>query len=128
MVNEFHPLTGDCAVVVPSGPGYEGVNVANQVCTTVGSLPGQTTVSGARYIQLSFEYSFSHMWRVSLITSEPAAIYVSRFPLEFRHRHCIWPSLHFHLSFPHGVQYRCFGRVIRYALQAWLQGRGYTGG
>ncbi|KAH8101733.1 pleiotropic drug resistance ABC transporter [Cristinia sonorae] len=63
MVNEFHPLTGECAVVVPTGPGYEGITAANQVCTTVGSVPGQTTVSGERYLQLSFGYTFSHIWR-----------------------------------------------------------------
>lgn len=66
MVNEFHPLVGECAIVVPSGAGYEGINVANQVCTTIGSVPGQATVSGDRYIELSYNYAFSHLWRVSL--------------------------------------------------------------
>ena len=57
MVNEFHTLSADCAVFVPSGPGYDGqVSIENQVCTVVGSVPGQPKVDGNKYIQLSYEY------------------------------------------------------------------------
>ena len=65
MVNEFHTLNGSCATLVPSGSGYENVSVNNQVCTTVGSEPGQDFVSGSRYVELSFQYNFSNLWRVS---------------------------------------------------------------
>ncbi|THH30475.1 hypothetical protein EUX98_g3698 [Antrodiella citrinella] len=63
LVNEFHALTGQCSVLVPSGPGYDGITAVNQVCNTVGSITGQTVVSGDRYVEESFAYSFSHMWR-----------------------------------------------------------------
>ena len=66
MVNEFHTINGTCSTVIPQGPGYENVTIANQVCTTVGSLPGQTYVSGSRFLELSYEYSLSHLWRVSI--------------------------------------------------------------
>ncbi|KAH9927376.1 pleiotropic drug resistance ABC transporter [Amylocystis lapponica] len=63
MVNEFHTVDGQCESLVPSGAGYETVSIANQVCTTVGSVSGQTVVSGSRYVQLSYEYTYNHLWR-----------------------------------------------------------------
>jgi ATP-binding cassette, subfamily G (WHITE), member 2, SNQ2 len=63
ITNEFRTLDGTCALLVPSGPGYENVSIANQVCTTVGSLPGQATVNGNRFVQLSYDYAYSNTWR-----------------------------------------------------------------
>lgn len=62
MSNEFRTIKGVCSNLVPQGPGYENVPLANQVCTTVGALPGETIVDGARFAQLSFGYSFSNTW------------------------------------------------------------------
>ena len=64
MTNEFHTLDGLCSTLVPSGLGYEGVSLSNQVCTVPGSQPGQNIVSGSLYVRLSFGYSISHLWRV----------------------------------------------------------------
>jgi ATP-binding cassette subfamily G (WHITE) protein 2 (SNQ2) len=61
--NEFHTLNGTCSNLIPSGAGYENVSLTNQVCGTLGSIPGQSTVDGNRFIALSFEYSFSNIWR-----------------------------------------------------------------
>ncbi|KAL0952258.1 hypothetical protein HGRIS_006548 [Hohenbuehelia grisea] len=59
-------LNGRCSTLVPSGPvGYENVALANQVCTTVGSMPGQDNIDGNRFLDLSFGYRYSHLWRVS---------------------------------------------------------------
>ncbi|KIP09940.1 hypothetical protein PHLGIDRAFT_102023 [Phlebiopsis gigantea 11061_1 CR5-6] len=64
MVNEFHGISAGCATFVPSGPGYDGqVSIDNQVCTTVGSVSGQLGVDGDRYILLSYDYQYSHLWR-----------------------------------------------------------------
>lgn len=65
LTNEFHTLDGPCSQLVPQGAGYENVTLANQVCTTVGSVSGQSTVDGNAFVALSFEYSHSHLWRVS---------------------------------------------------------------
>jgi len=65
MANEFHTLNGECAQLVPSGPGYEGITLANQVCATVGSVAGQSTVDGNRFIALSYDYYYSKLWMVS---------------------------------------------------------------
>ena len=65
MINEFRTLNGACTDLVPQGPGYENVGLDNQVCTTVGSQPGQAFVNGNQYLQLTFGYSSSNLWRVS---------------------------------------------------------------
>ncbi|KAG5727434.1 Brefeldin A resistance protein [Termitomyces sp. T112] len=62
LTNEFRTLNARCSTLVPSGPGYENVLLANQVCTTVGSIPGSEYVDGARYALLSFSFSYSHTW------------------------------------------------------------------
>lgn len=63
MVVEFHGRKALCTSLVPSGPGYEHVSVLNQVCAVTGARPGQLYVSGDDYLELSFSYSYSHLWR-----------------------------------------------------------------
>lgn len=66
MVNEFHTLDGACANLIPQGPGYEGISLTNQVCGSVGALPGESTVNGSRFLSLSYGYTYSELWRVSI--------------------------------------------------------------
>ncbi|KIY03071.1 uncharacterized protein Z520_01538 [Fonsecaea multimorphosa CBS 102226] len=61
MINEFSGRDFDCAVYVPSGPGYGGGS--NRVCSTVGSRPGRTFVNGDDFINSSYKYYASHKWR-----------------------------------------------------------------
>ncbi|KXN81251.1 Brefeldin A resistance protein [Leucoagaricus sp. SymC.cos] len=63
MSTEFHTINGPCSNLVPSGAGYEGISIANQVCPIVGAQPGQLDVVGAQYVLLSFGYEFGHVWR-----------------------------------------------------------------
>ncbi|KAG1809243.1 P-loop containing nucleoside triphosphate hydrolase protein [Suillus variegatus] len=63
LVNEFHTLHGFCSTLVPQGPGYENVSLANQVCTTVGSQPGDLLVDGNIYVGLTFNFWYGHLWR-----------------------------------------------------------------
>ncbi|KAG5651019.1 hypothetical protein H0H81_010207 [Sphagnurus paluster] len=63
MANEFRTINGLCSTLVPQGPGYENVFLANQVCATVGSVPGEAFVSGSRFLSLSYDYSYSNTWR-----------------------------------------------------------------
>lgn len=65
MANEFRTLNGVCDSLVPQGPSYANITIANQVCATVGAVPGQLSVQGSRFISLSFGYTYSHLWRVS---------------------------------------------------------------
>jgi ATP-binding cassette subfamily G (WHITE) protein 2 (SNQ2) len=68
LTNEFHTLDATCSTLIPQGPGYENVSLANQVCTTVGSLPGMTTVDGNRFVEMSYGYLYSDLWRVSCLS------------------------------------------------------------
>lgn len=63
MANEFHGQKMECNTLIPSGPGYENVSLANQACAFTGSVPGQSYVSGDDYIYLSYNYKWSHTWR-----------------------------------------------------------------
>ncbi|KAK5193529.1 ATP-binding cassette transporter snq2 [Exophiala xenobiotica] len=62
MANEFTGLTMDCEppYLVPQGPN---ASPQYQSCALAGSQPGRTSVDGARYIQESFGYTRSHLWR-----------------------------------------------------------------
>ncbi|CAG9950625.1 unnamed protein product [Clonostachys rosea f. rosea IK726] len=62
IANEFTGLDLDCDAqfLVPRGPN---VSSQYQSCALRGSKPGQTFVEGAAYIQTSFTYSRSHLWR-----------------------------------------------------------------
>ncbi|KAF9526334.1 pleiotropic drug resistance ABC transporter [Crepidotus variabilis] len=63
LTNEFHTLNGACVNLVPQGPAYQNITLSNQVCTTVGALPGQPYVQGSRFVELSLGYFYSHLWR-----------------------------------------------------------------
>ncbi|KIK95039.1 hypothetical protein PAXRUDRAFT_11683 [Paxillus rubicundulus Ve08.2h10] len=62
LLNEFHTLNGTCTTLVPQGPGYENVTLANQVCTAVGSQPGLATVDGNVFVYLSYGYEYKNLW------------------------------------------------------------------
>ncbi|KAJ8580622.1 hypothetical protein M405DRAFT_847520, partial [Rhizopogon salebrosus TDB-379] len=63
LMNEFHTLNGTCSMLVRSGPGYENVSLANQVCSTVGAQPGQNFADGNLFTNLSYDDYYSHLWR-----------------------------------------------------------------
>ncbi|KAF1838619.1 ABC transporter-like protein [Decorospora gaudefroyi] len=62
LTNEFSDRTMDCSPsqLVPQGPG---VDPAYQGCTLTGAPPNSRTVPGADYLQVSFNYSRSNLWR-----------------------------------------------------------------
>ncbi|OQD86349.1 hypothetical protein PENANT_c008G07961 [Penicillium antarcticum] len=63
MVNEFGDLSYQCSPsdLVPSGPDY--TTLAHQVCTVVGSQPGDLLLPGASYIHAQYGFAQSHLWR-----------------------------------------------------------------
>jgi ATP-binding cassette, subfamily G (WHITE), member 2, SNQ2 len=62
MANEFTGIDLQCEppYLVPLG---RNVQPQHQSCTLAGSRPGQSFVEGANYIQESFSYSRTHLWR-----------------------------------------------------------------
>lgn len=64
MANEFHGQEFECAMYIPSGPGYPTNGTSNGIsCSVVGRVLGKSTVNGDRYILESFDYKYSHFWR-----------------------------------------------------------------
>lgn len=60
IANEFHGRDFPCESFVPSYADLSGDAFS---CSTAGSVAGSLTVSGDRYIQLNYSYSYSHVWR-----------------------------------------------------------------
>lgn len=63
MINEFSRRAFPCSVYIPSGLGYEGIGGVNRACSSTGSRPGQDFVDGDAYLNTTFEYYHSHLWR-----------------------------------------------------------------
>ena len=63
LINEFHNRKFPCSTFVPSGPSYSNVGPGEHVCSSVGAKPGLNYVSGDDYINTSFSYYHSHLWR-----------------------------------------------------------------
>lgn len=63
MTNEFKRINLRCVgqSLVPSGPGYTDIN--HQVCTLLGSIPGNPIVKGTDYINAQFHYEVKNEWR-----------------------------------------------------------------
>ncbi|KAL2429794.1 ABC multidrug transporter MDR1 [Exophiala dermatitidis] len=62
VVNEVHGREFPCAatsLVPPYGPGQGG----NFQCAVAGAVPGEINVSGDAWVQSSYGYSYSHIWR-----------------------------------------------------------------
>lgn len=48
----------ECTVpyLIPYGPSYENVPIANKVCTLPGAVTGEPFVAGRAYIEKAFQY------------------------------------------------------------------------
>lgn len=64
MINEFHGREYTCNTFIPPNiDGYMDLAPENRACNAVGSVPGQSAVSGTDYIELQYSYLHSHKWR-----------------------------------------------------------------
>ena len=61
--NEFHGKTLECSKFVPSGPGYENLSLAHQICDLPGAIAGQDFVSGDAYILRHFDFRWHNVWK-----------------------------------------------------------------
>lgn len=60
IANEFHGHEYTCSSIVPN---YSPNIGDSWICTVVGAVAGQFTVSGDAFIELNYQYSWSHTWR-----------------------------------------------------------------
>ncbi|CDK26265.1 unnamed protein product [Kuraishia capsulata CBS 1993] len=63
VTTEFHGRKMNCDSLAPSGSGYENAATGTQACSFTGSVSGQSWVSGDRYLSLTYNYEFTHVWR-----------------------------------------------------------------
>ena len=76
ITDEFYDRNLACAPseIVPNGPGYD--NPAYQGCAFTGAQVGSLSVPGARYLEVSFNYARSHLWRNFGVVIAFAALYI----------------------------------------------------
>ncbi|EKG12754.1 ABC transporter-like protein [Macrophomina phaseolina MS6] len=60
VANEFHGRNFTCSDVVPA---YDNLQGTEFVCVSPGAVPGRWTVLGDDFIDSSYDYSYSHVWR-----------------------------------------------------------------
>ncbi|KAI5298523.1 hypothetical protein KEM56_003979, partial [Ascosphaera pollenicola] len=63
MANEFHNRQFPCSQFVPSGSAYNSLPNAYKVCSANGAVPGADYIDGDTYINTSYVYKQSHVWR-----------------------------------------------------------------
>lgn len=63
MINEFHGQEYPCSTFVPT---YGNLRRETQVCSALGSVAGQSAVSGTTYMESAFRYDPAHKWRYNL--------------------------------------------------------------
>ncbi|KAJ2689399.1 ATP-binding cassette transporter snq2 [Coemansia spiralis] len=63
MCNEFRNLEMPCTGLnlIPSGPGF--TDIANQVCTLQGAVPGQSFVRGRDYLSVGYQIRVEDQWK-----------------------------------------------------------------
>ncbi|KAK7055288.1 ABC-2 type transporter-domain-containing protein [Favolaschia claudopus] len=64
-INYIDPISYgfEALMFVPAGPTYANVSAANKICSVTGAKAGQDFVLGSDYLQASFDYDHSHLWR-----------------------------------------------------------------
>ena len=127
IINEFHSLNGTCSTYIPSGPGYENVSLTNQVCGTVGSIPGQSTVDGNRFIALTYDYSYDHIWRVSDNTPGILMFVMTDIGEELWHPRRVWRCTCYSIAIFHRAQHEFVWRDECRTLQAKEESSGCAG-
>ena len=60
LVNELHGQRYDCSSFVPPNIGLGGRSF---VCASQGAQAGQTTVLGDDFLEASYQYRYTHLWR-----------------------------------------------------------------
>ncbi|KAL3421854.1 ABC transporter cdr4 [Phlyctema vagabunda] len=60
MINEFSGRQIPCSVFVPD---YDDASPSGRVCSATGTEPGANFLDGDSYIEVTFGYSKSHLWR-----------------------------------------------------------------
>ncbi|PSN63765.1 hypothetical protein BS50DRAFT_576389 [Corynespora cassiicola Philippines] len=60
VANEFHGREFTCSAIIPA---YTPLQGDSWICSIVGAVAGQRTVSGDDFIAANYQYYYSHVWR-----------------------------------------------------------------
>jgi ABC-type multidrug transport system permease subunit/ABC-type multidrug transport system ATPase subunit len=60
VANEFHGRDFTCSAIIPA---YTPLQGDSWICSIVGAVAGQRTVSGDDFIAANYQYYYSHVWR-----------------------------------------------------------------
>lgn len=63
MINEFSGNRYRCSGYIPPAPQFGDGTSTHQICSAVGSVPGQQYVDGDAYINSAYQYYHAHKWR-----------------------------------------------------------------
>jgi ABC-type multidrug transport system permease subunit len=63
MANEFHDRQFPCLQFIPIGPAYQNVTGTQRACSVAGGPPGSSSINGDDYINATYGYYYSHLWR-----------------------------------------------------------------
>lgn len=63
MINEFSGRRFPCSDYVPGGPLYANAPLSSKICSQKGAIAGQDFIDGDAYINTTFRYYKSHLWR-----------------------------------------------------------------
>ena len=95
--------------------------VGKSVCAVIGTIPGQPAVNGPRHLKLSYNYDWSHMWRVrnSFIPYRTLIpLVLTSLSLEFWHHCRFWLCFPCHLPRHHRVQIQTRREAVCRRIQA----------
>jgi ATP-binding cassette subfamily G (WHITE) protein 2 (PDR) len=63
IVNEFHGRNFPCSNVIPAYPGFSTGQGNFFICGEKGAVAGELFVNGDKYLDVSYKYAYSHLWR-----------------------------------------------------------------
>jgi len=63
MINEYSGQNYSCDQFIPPAPQYGDGTTTRQVCSSLGSVPGQPYVNGDDYLASSYGYEAANKWR-----------------------------------------------------------------
>ncbi|KAI9367540.1 ABC-2 type transporter-domain-containing protein [Aspergillus egyptiacus] len=63
MINEFSGRRFPCELYVPDGEGYTEAPPSSKICSGRGAVAGEAFIDGDSFIEASYQYNSSHMWR-----------------------------------------------------------------
>ncbi|KAK7206453.1 ATP binding cassette transporter [Myxozyma melibiosi] len=63
LINEFRNRSYACSSFIPEGGVYDEIPTSDRICSSTGAVLGEDYVQGNNFIETSYRYMPSHIWR-----------------------------------------------------------------